>query len=74
MARKKQYEESYAGYIYEKPVTYWTSAEEVKRRLTKVDLANPAGICAGGMPVISDGKTASLMPRTATPPSLLPAA
>ncbi|MGN0685168.1 MAG: type IV secretory system conjugative DNA transfer family protein [Gemmiger sp.] len=58
MARKKQYEESYAGYIYEKPVTYWTSAEAVKRRLTKVDLANPAGICAGGMPVISDGKTA----------------
>lgn len=58
MARKKQYKEGYAGYIYEKPITYWTSTKEVKRRLTKVDLANPEGLCVGGMPVISDGKTA----------------
>lgn len=54
----KQYEENYAGYIYEKPVTYWTPTEEVKRRLTRVDLTKSERLCAGGMPVISDGKTA----------------
>lgn len=58
MARKRRYEASYAGYVYEKPVTYWTSTEEVKRRLTRVDLTKPGGIDAGGMPIISNGKTA----------------
>lgn len=58
MAKKKQFEASYAGYVYEKPVTHWTSTEEVKSRLTKVDLTQPGDIQAGGMPIISDGKTA----------------
>lgn len=58
MVRKKQYEESYAGYIYEKPITYWTSTEEVQRRPTKADLTNPESLHAGGLPVYSDGKTA----------------
>ena len=35
MVRKRQYESAYAGYVYEKPVTYWTSTEEVKKRLIK---------------------------------------
>lgn len=57
MAKKKLYEASYAGYVYEKPVTHWTSSEDVKKRLTKVDLTSAEGIEAGGMPIISDGKT-----------------
>ena len=56
--RKRQYEASYAGYVYEKPATYWTSTEEVKKRLTEVDLANTKELKAGGMPIISDGETA----------------
>ena len=55
MVRKRQYESSYAGYVYEKPATYWTSTEEVKKRLTEVDLENTKEIKAGGMPIISDG-------------------
>lgn len=58
MARKKQFEASYAGYVYEKPVTHWTSTENVKSRLAKVDLTQSGDIQAGGMPIISDGKTA----------------
>ena len=58
MVRKKQYEASYAGYVYEKPTTYWTSTEEAKKRLTKVDLTDLGGLKAGGMPIISDGKAA----------------
>lgn len=58
MARKKQYEAAYAGYVYEKPTTHWTSTEEVKKCLTKVDLSKSKGVKAGGMPIISDGQTA----------------
>ena len=56
MARKKQYEAAYAGYVYEKPITYWTSTEEVKKRLTKVNLLDLSELEAGGMPIISDGQ------------------
>lgn len=35
MAKKKQYEAAYAGYVYEKPTTHWTSTEEVKKDLQK---------------------------------------
>jgi type IV secretion system protein VirD4 len=56
--RKKQYEASYAGYVYPKLNTGWTATEEVKRRLKKVDLSGQTAIEAGGMPIISDGKTA----------------
>jgi len=58
MTRKKWFEASYAGYVYEKPITHWTPTEEVMRRLTKVDLTQPGDIQAGGLPLISDGKTA----------------
>lgn len=58
MVKKKQYEASYAGYVYEKPVTHWTASEEVKENLIKVDLTSDSNIEAGGMPIISDGKTA----------------
>lgn len=56
MARKKQYEAAYAGYVYEKSTTHWTSTEEVKKRLTKVNLAELSGLKAGGMPIIADGQ------------------
>lgn len=58
MTRKKRYKAAYAGYVYEKPVTHWTSTDEVKKCLTKVDLTEPGEIKEGGMPIISDGKTA----------------
>lgn len=58
MGREKRYEASYAGYVYEKPVTYWTTEEEVKACLKKVDLSSGEKIEAGGMPIISDGKIA----------------
>ena len=58
MKKKKQYEAVYAGYVYEKPINHWTSKEEVKKRLTEVDLMKPGTIKVGGMPVISDGRKA----------------
>lgn len=58
MARKKQYEAAYAGYVYEKPTTHWTSTEEVKKCLTKVNLNDLKELKAGGMPIISDGQFA----------------
>lgn len=57
MAQKNQYKDLYAGYVYETPTTGWTATEEVKRRLTKVDLTRPDPIPAGGMPILSDGTT-----------------
>lgn len=58
MEKKKRYEAAYAGYVYEKPVTHWTASEEVKMRLTKVALASDSSLEEGGMPIISEGKTA----------------
>lgn len=58
MFKKKLYEAAYAGYVYEKPVTYWTDSDEVKNRFTKVNLVSDNNIGEGGMPIISDGKTA----------------
>lgn len=57
MASKKQNEAIYAGFVYEKPVTYWTSTEDVKKRLTEIRLNGKRTIREGGMPIISDGKT-----------------
>ena len=54
MAKKKQYEAVYAGYVYEKPTTHWTSTEEVKKRLTKVNLSDLSELEAGGIPIIFD--------------------
>lgn len=58
MEKKKRYEAVYAGYVYEKPVTHWTASEEVKKRLAKVTLESESSIEGGGMPIISEGKTA----------------
>lgn len=60
MGRKRRFEASYAGLVYEKPVTHWTPAEEVRSRLTQVDFTKPGNTPAGGLPLISDGKTACL--------------
>lgn len=54
---QKKYEASYSRYVYRKPKTYWSSDEEVKGRLKKVDLSEET-IDAGGLPIISDGKIA----------------
>ncbi len=54
----KKYESVYAGYIHETPVTHWSSEEEIKSKLLRVDLSDPNGIPAGGIPVISDGRIA----------------
>lgn len=56
MARKKQYEAVYAGYVYEKPITHWTATEEVKKRLIKVNLSDLSELKSGGVPIIFDGQ------------------
>lgn len=53
----KKYESSYARYVYQKPKTHWTSEDDVKSKLLKVDLTAKT-IEHGGLPLISDGKTA----------------
>ena len=58
MVAEKKYEASYAGFVYEKPVTYWTSSEDVKGRLKRLDLKRKRNIRAGGMPIISNGRVA----------------
>ena len=55
---QKRYEASYSGYVYEKPKTHWSSEVDVKSSLRKVDFTQKGEIEAGGVPVISDGKTA----------------
>ena len=55
---QKRYEASYSGYVYEKPKTHWSSEADVKSSLRKVDFTKKGEIEAGGVPVISDGKTA----------------
>ncbi|WP_461822023.1 type IV secretory system conjugative DNA transfer family protein [Blautia stercoris] len=55
---QKRYEASYSGYVYEKPKTHWSSEADVKSSLRKVDFTQKGEIEAGGVPVISDGKTA----------------
>lgn len=58
MEKKKKYEAAYAGYVYEKPSTFWTSTDEVKKRLTECDFTTPNGIKKGGMPILFDGEKA----------------
>ena len=58
MKRKKQYEASYAGFVYQKPVTYWTPTDEVMRKLTKMDFSDKKNANAGGMPILFNGKSA----------------
>lgn len=47
----------YSGYIYDKPKTNWTKKSEVESGLTYVDFEKERSISAGGIPIISDGKT-----------------
>ncbi len=54
----KKYEADYAGYVYDKPVTHWSNDRDMKAALMKVDLTSPEDLPAGGLPIISDGKTA----------------
>ena len=54
----KKHEASYAGYVYEKPIAYWTPRKELLKQLTKVDFNENEKIEKGGLPIISDGKTA----------------
>ena len=54
----KKHEASYTGYVYEKPMAYWTPKKEVIKQLTKVDFDKNEKIEKGGLPIISDGKTA----------------
>ena len=68
MEKKKQYEAIYAGYVFEKPVNHWTSQEEVKHRLTEVDLTKPGTIKAGGIPLYRMADGLILMSGTAILP------
>ena len=50
----KKHEASYAGYVYKKPVSYWSETEEVKKHLTKVSFNKKSKIEKGGIPIIGD--------------------
>ena len=67
---KKQYEAIYAGYVFEKPVNHWTSQEEVKHRLTEVDLTKPGTIKQAVCPLYRMEDGLILMPGTAILPLL----
>lgn len=54
---ERKYEAAYSGYVYEKPKTHWSSEADVKAKLSKVNLRSNQ-IKAGGLPIVSDGKTA----------------
>lgn len=55
---RKKRRASYAGFVYEEPTVGWSSEEDVKSKLTKVDLSCSKPIPAAGPPIICDGKTA----------------
>ena len=46
----KKHEASYTGYVYEKPMAYWTPKKEVIKQLTKVDFNKNEKIEKGGLP------------------------
>ena len=54
---EKKYESAYAQYVHKKPKTHWSSESDVKSKLLKVDLTSEH-MEYGGLPIISDGKTA----------------
>lgn len=54
---ERKYESSYTQYVHKKPKTHWSSESEVKEKLVKVDLTSQH-LELGGLPIISDGKTA----------------
>lgn len=47
----------YSGYVYDVPKINWTNREELKSKLTYVTFDGKQKMPAGGLPVISDGKT-----------------
>lgn len=47
-----------SGYMFDEPKTNWTSTSKLKEKLTYVDFDEPSSISAGGVPIISNGKTA----------------
>lgn len=47
-----------SGYMFNESKTNWTSTSKLKEKLTYVDFDEPSNISAGGIPVISNGKTA----------------
>lgn len=53
----RNYESLYGGFVHPKPKTNWSSENEVKDNLEFVDLTRGRNSSAGGVPVISDGKT-----------------
>ena len=46
------------GYMFKDPKTNWTSTSKLKEKLTYVDFDKISTFSSGGIPVISDGKTA----------------
>ena len=46
------------GYMFKEPKTNWTSTSKLKEKLTYVNFDKTSIFSAGGIPVISDGKTA----------------
>ena len=54
---RSDYVAVYAGMIHPKPKTKWSSDEEVKQSLIPFDFFGKKSVRAGGMPIISDGKT-----------------
>lgn len=54
----REYEDVYSGYVHSIPKTNWSSETEVKTSLHFVNLDNESDIKVGGMPVISNGRSA----------------
>ena len=48
----------FEGYVYQKPKINWTNINDLKRELKKVDLSKTIDLEEGGIPVMSNGKTA----------------
>lgn len=55
--RKSGQSALYSGYIYDEPKTNWSDRNEVIKGLVEVDFNSKDKLSAGGIPIISDGKT-----------------
>ncbi len=51
---------AYSGYVYHEPKTNWTSTNEIKKTLTAVEIDKSKSLKTGGLPIISNGKTAHI--------------
>ena len=54
----REYEDIYSGYVHPVSKTNWSSDEDVKSTLERVNYDSGKNIHAGGVPIISDGHTA----------------